>query len=87
MLASGPRLTTLNLENNRVSDDGALHICRGLVRNGALTELNLSGNRLRDLSMLYLASSLAENDKRVLIQDLKADEGTAQHGRHVTKGA
>ena len=53
------RLTTLNLSNNHLGDQGARHLARGLMTNRTLAILNLASNHIGDEGATALAQVLS----------------------------
>ena len=56
-----PSLTSLNLGDNRIGDDGAKALATALKNNTSLTSLNLLGNRIGDDGAKALATALETN--------------------------
>jgi len=74
MLKTTSTLTTLNLQNNLISDNGAQALSEALKINSSLTTLNLKSNLIGDSGAQTLAQALKSNSSPTTL-DLRRNNG------------
>jgi len=58
-------ITRLNLQDNKIEDEGAFEIAEGLRTNKSITEVNLTNNIIADRGVIAIADTLAEDNNSI----------------------
>jgi len=61
ILITNPKISTLELEKNDLSDSGAVILSKGLPKTTSLVHLKLSGNRISNIGARYIFGALSKN--------------------------